>query len=102
MGFGIEIILLLQQNIISAAALWFFSIATPFLYPSSLQGYTSEASPSVAGVSSGRFSLDGMVPLPLTRGWGATWFELTGHEGLDVVGSCDNNFLMVFYALWLL
>ena len=55
-------------------ALWFFSIATPFLYSSSLKEYTIEYSLSVAGGNTG---LEGMVPLPLTRSWCATWFALT-------------------------
>ena len=44
------------------------------------------ASPSVAGGSTGHFDVDGMLPLPLTRSWCATWFALTSHEWLDVVG----------------
>ena len=82
-------------------ALLFFSIATPFLYSSSLKGYTIEYSPSVAGGNTGRFGLDGMVPLPLTRSWCATWFALTIHGGFDVVGSLD-SFLIVFHAVRLL
>ena len=39
-----------------------------------------------------------MVPLPLTRNWCATWFALTRHGGLDVVGSL-HVFLIVFHAL---
>ena len=83
------------------AALLLFSIATPFLYSSSLKGCTFEASPSVAGGSTGRFGLEGMVHLPLTWSWCATWFALTKHGVLDVVGSFD-SFLMVFHALRLL
>ena len=47
--------------------------------------------------------MDGMLHLPLTRisSSCATWFALTRHEGLDVVGSFD-NFLIVFHALGLL
>ena len=45
--------------------------------------------------------LDGMLPLPLTRNWCATWFVLTRHGELDVVGSFD-DFLIVFHALRLL
>ena len=70
--------------------LLFFSIATSFLYSSSLKGYTIEYYPSVAGGSRGRFGLDGMVPLPLTRSWCTNWFALTRHGGLDVVGSLDS------------
>ena len=82
-------------------ALLFFSISTRFLYSSSLKGYTIESSPSVAGYNTGCFGLDGIVPLPLTRSWCATWFALTGHGGLDVVGSLD-SFLTVLHALRLL
>ena len=82
------------------AVLLVFSIATPFLYSSSLKGYTIESSPSVAGGSSGRFGLDGMVPLPLTRSWCATWFSLARHVGVDVVGTLD-SFQILFHALWL-
>ena len=60
-----------------------------------------EVSPSVAGGSTGRFHVDGMLPLSLTRSWCATWFALTRHEGLDLVGSFD-SFLIVFLALRLL
>ena len=82
-------------------ALLFFSIATPFMYSSSLKRYTIEYSPSFAGGNTGRFGLDGMVPLPLTRIWCATWFALTIHRGLNVVGSLD-SFLVVFHVLRLL
>ena len=47
-------------------ALLFFSAATPFLYSSSLKGYTTHAFPYVARGSRGRFSLNGMLPLLLT------------------------------------
>ena len=58
-------------------------------------------SPSVSGSSRGHFDVYGMLPVPLTRSWRATWFVLSRHGGLDVVGSFD-SFLIVFYALRLL
>ena len=58
-------------------------------------------SPPVAVGSTGRFYVDGMLPLPLTRSWCATWFARIRHGGLDVVGSFD-GFLIVFQALQLL
>ena len=60
-----------------------------------------EVSHSVAGGSTGRFDVDGMLLLPLTRSWCATWFALTIYGGLDVVGSFD-GFLIVFHVLLLL
>ena len=61
------------------AALSFISTDSPFLYSSYLKGYIMEASPSVAGGSTGYFGLYGMLPLSLTRSWCATWFALTRH-----------------------
>ena len=43
----------------------------------------------------------GMLPVPLTMSWCATWFALSRHGGLSVVGSFD-SFLIVFHALRLL
>ena len=63
-----------------------------------MKGYTMEVSPSVAGGSTRRFDVDGMLPMPLTRSWCATGFSLTKHRGLYVVGLFD-NFLIVFHAL---
>ena len=60
-----------------------------------------EVSHSVSGASTGRFGLYDMLPLPLTRSLCATWFTLTKHGGLDVVGTYD-SFLIVFHALRLL
>ena len=60
-----------------------------------------EVSPTVAGGSTGRFEVDGMLSLPLTRSWCATWFALTRHGGVDVVGSFD-GFLIVLHGLRLL
>ena len=45
--------------------------------------------------------MDGILYMPLTRRWCSTWFVLTRHGGLDVVGSFD-GFLIVFHALQLL
>ena len=59
-----------------------------------------EVSPSVAWRSTGRFDVDGMLPLPLTRSWCATWLALTMYGGLDMVGSFY-SFLPVFPALQL-
>ena len=78
------------------AALLFFSVATPFLYSSSLNGDTMEVPASVSGIT-GRFGLEGMLPLPLTRSWCATWFALTKHGGDDEVGSLE-SILIVFHA----
>ena len=36
----------------------------------------------VDGGNTGRFGMDGMVPMPLTRSGCATWFALTRHGGL--------------------
>ena len=72
-----------------------------FLYASSLKAYTMDVSPSVGGGSTRRFDVDGILPLPLTRSRCATWFALTRHGGLDVVGSFD-SFFILFHALqWL-
>ena len=68
------------------AALLFFKAATPLLYSPSLKGQTFQVSPSVAGGSTCRFGLDGMVPLPLTRSWWATWLTVTRHGGLMRLG----------------
>ena len=87
--------LVLHQNIISSSDFVVFSNATTLLYSSTRKGYTMEVSPSVAGGSTLRFDVDGMLPLLLTRSWCATWFAL------DVVGSFD-SFLIVFHALRLL
>ena len=57
-----------------------------------------DISPSVAGGSTGHFDVYGMLPVSLTRIWCATWFALSRHGGLDVVGSFD-IFLIVFHAL---
>ena len=54
------------------------SLVMSFLYSLSLKWYTMEAS----------------VTSPLTRSCCATWFALTRHGGLDVVGSYDS-----FYSL---
>ena len=54
-------------------------------------------SPFVAEGSIGRFDVDDMLPLPLSRRWCATWFALTRHGGMDVVGSFD-SFLLVIHA----
>ena len=60
-----------------------------------------EASSSAEG-STGRFGVDGMLPLPLlARSWCATFFALTRHGGLDVFESFD-SFLIVFHTLQLL
>ena len=83
------------------ADLLFFSAATPLLYSPSLKGQTFEVSPSVAGGSTGRFGWDGMVPLPLTRSWWATWLAVTRHGGFDEVGSLE-SLLIVFQAFRLL
>ena len=42
-----------------------------------------------------------MLPLSLTMSWCATWFALTRHGELDVVGSLD-SFLIFVHALRLL
>ena len=42
-----------------------------------------------------------MAPLLLNRNWCATWFALTRHGRLDVVGPLD-SFLIIFHALRLL
>ena len=60
-----------------------------------------DVSPSVAGCSTGHFDMYDMLPVTLTRSWCAIWFALTGHGGLDVVGSFD-SFLIFFHALRLL
>ena len=59
-----------------------------------------EVYPSVAGRGTGCFDVDGMLPLPLTRSWCATWLALTRYRWLDVVGSFY-GFLIVFPALQL-
>ena len=48
-----------------------------------------EVPPPVVGDSTACFDVDGMLSLPLTRSWCATWFARTRHEGLDVVRSFD-------------
>ena len=60
-----------------------------------------EVSPSVAGGSTRHFDVDGMLPLTLPRSWCATWFTLSRHGGLDVVGSF-HSFFIVVHALRLL
>ena len=45
--------------------------------------------------------MDDMLPLPLTKSWCETWFALTRHGGLVMVGSYD-SFLIVFHAFRLL
>ena len=55
----------------------------------------------VAGGSTGRFGLDGMAPLPLTRSRRVTWVEVTRHGGFDEVGSLE-SLLIVFQAFRLL
>ena len=75
--------------------------AIPLLYSHSLKGLTFEVSPTVAGGSTCRFGLDGMVPLPLTRSWWATWLAVTRHGGFDEVGSLE-SLLIVFQAFRLL
>ena len=72
-----------------------------FLYFSLLKGYTMLVYPSAAGSGTGRFDVGGMLSLPLTRGWCATWCTLTRHGGMDVVESFD-SFLIVFHVLRLL
>ena len=57
------------------------------MYSSLVKVYTMEVSPSVAGGGTGHFHVYGMLPVPLTRSWCTTWFALSRHEGLDVVGS---------------
>ena len=49
-----------------------------------------EASPSVTGGSTGRLGLDGILSFSLTKSWGATWFSLTRHGELEVVGSPES------------
>ena len=66
----------------------FFSVATPFLYSSSLKGDTMEVPASVSGIT-GRFGLEGMLPMPLTRSWCATWFALTKHWKAFWLWECD-------------
>ena len=58
-------------------------------------------SPSVAGGSTGLFGLDGMIPLPLTWSWWATWFAVTWYGGFGEVGSLE-SLLIVFQAFRLL
>ena len=55
-----------------------------------------EASPSGLRVIQDATAL--MTCLPLTKSWCATWFSLTGHGWVDVVGSFV-RFLIVFHAL---
>ena len=57
-----------------------FSNATLFVYSSSLKGYTMAVSPSVVRRSTGRFDVDIMLHLTLTRSWCATWLALTRME----------------------
>ena len=60
------------------AALLFLSAAIPFLYSSSLNADTNDGFPSTVGTV-GHLGFVGIIPLPLTSRWCATWLELTRH-----------------------
>ena len=79
------------------AAFLIFSVAMPFLYPSSVKGNTSEESSSVIGDNLGHLGFVGISPLPLTSSWCATCLAVTRQGGFEAVGSLE-IFLIVCHA----